>query len=330
MDLMHLHFLYPAWLLMLPLLWGLCLWLAQRRTGGAEWAQLVDPELLSALKLNDGGKQSRTPWPWLALAWTLATLALAGPSWQQQLSPAYRGNAAWVLVLDLSPSMAAADLPPNRATRARYALDDLLGAAHDAKVGLVAFSDEAYTVTPMTDDIATIRALLPPLNPGIMPSAGDNLAPALQQAEKLLKQAGARHGRIVVLSDGFADPAATFAAAAGIKAHGNTVDVVGIGTRNGAPINKTGGGFVQNAQGTLHLARLETGRLQQVARMGGGRYVDLAQLPSLIGDLQSGTSRLTQGRVHKNIHMAHWLDGGIWLLPFLLLATALLARRGWL
>ncbi|WP_312632366.1 vWA domain-containing protein, partial [Mammaliicoccus sciuri] len=87
-----------------------------------------------------------------------------------------------VVVLDLSPSMAAADLQPDRVTRARYAIDDLLGAARDARVGLVAFSDEPYTVSPLTDDVATVRALSQPLAPGIMPSAGDQLAPALRQA----------------------------------------------------------------------------------------------------------------------------------------------------
>src|SRR3546814_3900448 len=82
--------------------------------------------------------------------------------------------------------MAARDLSPDRVTRARYALDDLLGAAHGARVALIAFSDEAYTVTPLTDDVATVRTLLPPLAPDIMPTPGDQLAPALAQAGKLL------------------------------------------------------------------------------------------------------------------------------------------------
>jgi Ca-activated chloride channel homolog len=331
MDLIqHLHFLRPAWLLALPLLWGLSLWLARRHASDGDWARLVDRDLLPGLRLAGDGQRGRTPWPWLALAWTLASLAMAGPSWQRETSTAYRGNSAWVLVLDLSPSMKAADLTPNRVTRARYALDDLLTAAHDARVGLVAFSDEAYTVTPMTDDVATIRALLPPLNPDIMPSAGDNLAPALEQAGKLLTQAGAGNGQVVVLTDGFSDPAAAFNAAAKLKSRSVTINVVGIGTRTGAPVSQAGGGFAQNAQGKLSLVRLDEDRLRQVAMMGGGHYVGLAQLPTLIGDLQARQSRTSQARAEKNIQVAHWLDGGIWLLPFLLLATALLARRGWL
>lgn len=307
------HFLRPVWLLALPLLWGLSFWLARRRGRDGDWTRLIDPELLPALRLDSGGQPGRSPWPWLALAWTLAALALAGPSWQRAPSPAFRGNAAWVLVLDLSPSMTATDLPPNRVTRARYALDDLLNAAHDARVGLVVFGDEPYTVTPLTDDVATVRALLPPLAPDIMPTAGDNLAPALERAGTLLEHGGGRSGQVVVLTDGFADPAAAFDAAGKLRSRGVAVSVVGIG-----------------APGVSNPGHLDVDRLRQLAASGGGRYVDLAGLPGLIGDLQARAGHAGMARVKQDIRVAHWLDGGIWLLPFLLLLAAVLARRGWL
>jgi len=309
------HFLRPAWLLALPLLWGLVLWLARRRGHSGDWARLIDPDLLPALRLDGGGKSGRSPWPWLALAWTLAALALAGPSWQRAPAPAYRGNAAWVLVLDLSPSMSASDLTPNRVTRARYAIDDLLNAAHDARVGLVVFGDEPYVVTPLTDDVATVRALLPPLAPDILPTAGDNLAPALAQAGTLLERGGSRAGQVVVLTDGFADPAAAFDAAGKLRSHGLAVSVVGVGT---------------SARGTANPQPLDVDRLRQLAVSGGGRYVDLPGLPGLIADLQARAGQAGIARTPQDIRVAHWLDGGIWLLPLLLLAAAVLARRGWL
>ncbi len=326
----HFHFLRPAWLLALPLLWGLSLWLARRHSKDGGWAQVIDAELLPILRLDRVGKRGRTPWLWLALAWTLAVLALAGPSWQQAPSIAYRGNSAWILVLDLSPSMLATDLSPNRVTRARYALDDILNAAQDARVGLVAFSDESFTVTPMTDDVATIRTLLPTLNPDIMPSAGDNLAPALEQAGKLAEQGGGKNVQVVVLTDGFADPAASFGAIKKLKSQGVTVNVVGIGTRSGAPLSRAGGGFAQNPQGQVNLARLDVEQLQQLAATGGGRYVDLVQLPMLISDLQANADRTGHAKSESDIRVAHWLDGGVWLLPLLLLIAAFLGRRGWL
>ncbi|HWU67300.1 MAG TPA: VWA domain-containing protein [Stenotrophobium sp.] len=325
------HFLRPYWLLALPPCWGLALWLARRRRKQGNWTSLIDAELLPALRLDSAPRVSAvSPWPWLVLAWSLTALALAGPSWQHEVAPGYRAAPAWVLVLDLSPSMGAADLAPDRATRARYALDDLLSAAHDARVGLVVFSDDAYTVTPLTDDVATVRALLPPLSPGIMPAAGDNLAPALQRAAQLLKRAAARDRRVIVLTDGFADPAAAFGDAQKLKADGIGLSVVGIGTARGAPLKGADGGFAENAQGQTVMTRLDVDRLRQLAASADGNYFGLAQLPQLIGELQLRGERAAGAARMRDVHLQHWRDAGVWLLPVLLLLAAGLSRRGWL
>ena len=324
------HFLRPLWLLALPLLWLLVFWLARRRKRDGDWFGVIDAELLPALRLDAVRVSGMRPWPWLLLLWTFAVLALAGPSWARNQAPAFRSPADWVFVLDLSPSMTATDLAPSRITRARFALEDLLGAAHDARVALVAFSDEPYTVTPLTQDIATVRALLPPLVPDIMPSPGDHLAPALKQAEKLLQAAGRHDQRIVVLTDGFDDPAAALSAAAALKSHGVALSVVGLGTAGGAPVQNADGHFARDAQGRSLLTRLDTEQLQQLAQTGGGGYVDIAQLPGLIAYLQSAPHAAGDAVAAQGIEVSHWRDEGIWLLPALLLLAGLLARRGWL
>jgi Ca-activated chloride channel family protein len=325
------HFLRPAWLAALPPLWALAWWLARRGLREGDWARLIDADLLPDLRLGAGQAASGgSPWPWLALAWTVAALALAGPSWQKDITAAYRGSAAWVLVLDLSPSMAATDLAPNRVTRARYAIDDLLGAAHDARVGLVAFSDEAYTVSPLTDDVATVRALLPPLAPDIMPSPGDHLAPALQQAGQLLQGAGSRDARVLLLSDGFDDPAAAFGAAQRLRGSGVHVDVIGVGTRDGAPMSGAGGSFASDAQGRTAMTRLDADRLRELAAAGGGEYVELSGLPGLLARLQAKPESAGGSAAAQDVEVAHWRDAGAWLLPGILLLAAALARRGWL
>src|SRR6185437_10844429 len=165
------HFLHPYWLLALPPLVALAVWFARRRGRDGAWQRLLDGELLSLLRLSEAGA-GRSPWLLIGLLWTLAVLALAGPTWQRQITPAYRAPAAWIVALELSPSMDAADLPPSRIARARYAIDDLLSMAHDARVGLVAFAGDAYTVAPLTSDVATVRNLAQPLAPSLMPESG--------------------------------------------------------------------------------------------------------------------------------------------------------------
>lgn len=325
------HFLHVYWLVALPVAWILAGWLARHSRQNSNWSQLIDPELLPSLRLQPGAK-AHSPWTLIALAWTLAILALAGPSWQHEQSDAFRAHTNWVMLLDLSPSMAAADLSPDRATRARYALDDLLDAARDARVALIAFAGEAHTVAPMTEDIATIHALLPPLAPDLMPEQGNAAAPALRKAAALLHAAGAKKGQIILLSDGTSDAAAAFSSAQELARQGIRVNVVGIGTAAGAPLPDGKGNFVRTAQGSTALTRLQTDQLQRIARLGGGMYVPLDHLQQLIGHLQADTPHAlaASGQQVKDRTVVHWHNGGFWILLPLLFVCALLARRGWL
>ncbi len=221
--------------------------------------------------------------------------------------------------------MAATDITPDRITRARYALDDLLGAARDARVALVVFSDDAYTVTPLTQDINTVRTLLPPLSPPIMPAQGDHLAPALVQAGRLLKQSGAKDQRIILLTDGFDDPAAAFSSAASLKSNGSTLTVVGVGTTGGSPVTDASGHFVADANGHTEVTRLDPDPLRQLANAGGGRYLELVDLPTLIAALQ--TRPIASGKEAAGVRVSSWRDEGAYLLPVILLLAAFLGRR---
>jgi Ca-activated chloride channel family protein len=325
-----LHFLRPLWLLTLPFLLCLAAWCWRARRGDGAWAKMIDPELLPMLRIEKA-KPAQSPWSLLALAWTLAVLALASPSWQRRATTGFQASRGWVLVLDLSPTMSLADVTPDRVTRARYAISDLLAAAHDARVGLVVYSGEAHTVTPLTSDVATVRTLLQPLAPKLMPESGDNVTPALEEASRLLQAAHLGSGQVVVLSDGFADPARAMLAAKRMREEGAVVNVIGIGTAEGAPTADETGKFVRDARGHTVMARLQTDELQRLAAAGGGRYFSLDTMSSLIQFLQEHRDLLPHADTKaRRSNFTIWLNGGFWLLPPLLLLAALMARRGWL
>lgn len=323
------HFLHPYWLIALPALIALAVWLARQRGRDGAWPRLLDGELLSLLRLSEGGA-GRSPWPLIGLVWTLAVLALAGPTWQRQITPAYRAPAAWIVALQVSPSMDAADVSPSRIARARFGIDDLLSAAHDARVGLVAFAGDAYTVAPLTSDVATVRNLAQPLAPSLMPEAGDRLTPALEQAALLMQASPGKDRQIVVLTDGFTDAARALVAAQQLHKQGIAVNIVGVGTSSGAPAPDGNGGFARDASGQVVLTRVDTDLLQRVATAGGGRFVPLSDLPALVASLRDAGSReMSSGVAAPRVRLASWLNDGVWLLPALLLLAALLARRGW-
>lgn len=328
-EVRNLHFLHPEWLAALPLLWAFAAWQWRRQRREGSWSRVIDADLLPLLRLPGGRGES--PWWIVTVAWTLAVLALAGVTWEREQSAGYHAPNDWILVMDLSPSMAAADVPPDRATRARYVISDFLNAAHDTRVALVVFAGEAHTVAPLTTDVATMRALLPPLSPNIMPESGDDLAPALDEVARLIESAGSARPQIVVLSDGITDPAHALAAAQGLRAHGATIDVIGIGTEHGAPVPVKEGGFELDAHGNSAMSKLDADQLRRIAAAGGGDYVPESQARQLIEQLrQRRTHRSLDSSSNQTEQLIEWRNDGIWLLPLLLLCVPLLARRGWL
>jgi len=323
------HFLRPDWFLaLLPalLLVGL-LW--RQRSRGGDWQQLVAPALLQALLLDTRRTLRRTPLVLLALGWLLAIVALAGPVWQRQPQPVFRASTDRVMVLDMSPSMAATDLKPDRLAQARLAIRRLLATRKEGRTALVVFSGEPHVVAPLTDDRATIEALLPALAVDIMPVAGNQAAPALHSAGTLLAQVGSRHGSVLLLTDGIADPAASLDAVRKLRRQGVQVSVVGVGTTQGAPVPASDGGFEHAADGSVRMARLEDNGLRALAAAGGGHYQRLTALrPATLFD-QGSTHDLSQARSVDH-GLQRWVEQGPWLLLPLLLLAAAGFRRGWL
>jgi Ca-activated chloride channel homolog len=334
MDLTNLravHFLHPQWLWALPVLLLLVFWLRRAARGDAHWTRIVDPELLSLLRVSAGGGKS-TPWLLIGALWTFAVLALAGPAWNRLATPAFRAQSAWVLVLDLSPSMSATDTTPSRVTRARYAAADLLSAARDTRVGLVVFAGEPHVVAPLTSDVATVRVLLSPLTPALMPETGDRLGPALEEAGKLLQAEPVQHAQVIVLSDGFSDPAESLRVARELRQRGITLQVIGVGTEAGAPEPNGKGGFVADSEGRPRLSRAQLDELRRLAAAGGGAFVPANAVTRLLPALQSqgAPSDMESRAPDDQAKLSTWRNEGVWLLPLVLLLAGLVARRGWI
>jgi Ca-activated chloride channel family protein len=319
-----LHFLRPWWWLALAPL-PLALWALARHGGGrAALSKLADAALLPHL-VSDTGARRRWASGLLASAWLLAVAALSGPAWQKVGAPLYVNGAARVVVLSLSNDMRAQDVQPDRMTRARFAVRDLLNDAGDARTALVAYAGAAFTVAPLTDDRNTILNLLQALAPDVMPAPGNDAAAGIRQGIELLRQSHVKGGEIVLVTDTADDAAVAQAKAA--RAQGIRVDVLGVGTRDGAPVPQAGGGFASGTGGTL-LARRDDAALRAVADAGGGRYAVLQANGA--GAAAFGTPVAEAGHASRAERARLWRDGGIWLLPVLLVLAALAFRRGWL
>jgi Ca-activated chloride channel family protein len=324
------HFLQPLWFwALLPAL--LLLWLL-RKSDATEtaWRRVCDAGLLPYLLTRPGTRTSQLPLWMLGTGWLLAVIALADPVWEKQPQPVFRNEAARVVVLDLSNSMLSPDLKPSRMVRARYKVADILNQDLDGQTGLVVFAGNAFVVTPLTSDVETIRALLSPLEPNLMPAQGSRVDLGLQKAGHLLRQAGLRRGDILLVTDGY-DGQRAIDAATKLKQQGYRVSVLGVGTAAGAPIPVSGGGFLRDSRGDIVLPALDQQALQTLATAGGGHYATISNSEADIKRLLLQSAPALDEVVASNDRSTDvWQSHGPLIVLLLLPLAALAFRRGWL
>lgn len=316
------HFIRPWWLLALLPAAAVLVLLWRNRLARGNWSQVCDAELLPFLLQDQASPQRRSQLLFAALAVLCCIVALAGPSWQRLPSPAFRNDSALVIALDLSKSMNAADNKPSRLAKARYKIADILKQRKDGQTALLVFGGDAFTVTPLTSDVATINSQLEALNSGIMPSPGSNLQLAIDKSAELLRQAGLTQGHILLVTD---------SDAANADAVDNyTLSVLALGSSSGAPIPGAGGGFLKDAAGNIVIAKLDSAGLAALASAGRGVYQevsssddDIQRLTALFNRAEPGSSQ-----EQSNLLLEQWDDKGPWLALLIVPWAALRFRKG--
>lgn len=331
-SLVAFHLLRPAWLLaLIPLAFACVYWWRHYQKNNT-WRDLCDAHLLPHLLVDNGQQARRWPIAVLALAWFLAVLALAGPTWKKLPEPVYRQQAARIIVLDLSKSMDASDVTPSRLTRAKFKVHDILKQSREGQTALLVFAAEPFAVTPLSDDAETIAALVPPLATDLMPTQGSRLDLALLKADELLNNAGMQHGEVFLITDGAESLDTAEKATSQLRKHGHRVSVLAIGTQEGAPIPSQLGGFISDESGNTVIARLDIELLQRIAEVGGGGFQTLSNDDSDINALLNSASIMpTNSNETRQVRTTdRWREEGPWLLLALLPLAALAFRRGWL
>ncbi|HEY5717402.1 MAG TPA: VWA domain-containing protein, partial [Motiliproteus sp.] len=327
------HFLRPAWLLMLLPALALLIALWRQQAQGNGWQRLIPAALLQPL-LERSTAPRRTPLLLLGCAWLLATLALAGPTWQRLPQPLFQPQSALVVLLDLSPSMNAADLKPSRLVQARLRLIDLLRERREGQTALIVYAGDAHVVTPLSNDRQTLLALVSTLSPAIMPVRGSQVETAVARALELLRRSGHQEGELLLITDGVTAGAAT-AVQQQLAGSPYRLSILGVGSAEGAPIPLSDGSFAQDRSGATVLARLDSPPLDALARDSGGIYRTLTPGGRELADFsaQFAPRRSTSDPAREpalDQEFDQWQEAGPWLLLIVLPLAALGFRRGWL
>ncbi|CDZ76002.1 hypothetical protein BN59_00266 [Legionella massiliensis] len=301
-----LHFLRSWWLLtILPTLW--LFWLLWRQHPRLEaWAAVCDGHLLKQLMQEKG--QGRRHFALICLFFSALAMiiSLAGPTWSRLPVPSYKQIQPRIIVLDLSDAMLENDIAPDRLTRAKFKLHDLFKRRDVGQFGLIAYTGEPFVVSPLTDDAQTIDALLSSLSPDIMPVEGQQLNSALEDAGKLITNAGFNAGQILVMT-GDTPSLEAISAARSLAAKGINTSVMPI---------------LAN--------KVLSASFQDLATAGQGQLVAFADTSDDLDKWLRSSVNEEKFALSKDDDIPLWRDEGRWfLIPALLLLLPVF-RRGWL
>lgn len=316
-------FLYPFWLLaLLPL--GLVLFLFAR---GRHSSGLIASHIADRLGIQTSTGKT-TAAAFIGSAWLLSVIALAGPSLQKSEVPVYSTSGARVLVLDMSRSVYAQDVKPDRLTQIKYKALDMLPEWQEGTTGLIAYAGDAYTISPLTSDAATLANLIRNLSPEVMPYPGANAGAAVRLATDTLRQAGHQRGDIILIADDI-DKQEKENIAPLLESSPWRLSILAVGTEDGAPIQLPDGKLLSNASGTPVVARTNMQTMQSLAQQSGGIFAPLQNDNSDVESITafSRNSGADAAR-HQGRQISERVNNGFWLLPLLLLAALCLFRRG--
>lgn len=261
-------------------------------------------------------------------------VALARPQWGRKMEHIERKGLDLVLLQDISLSMLAEDVKPNRLTRSRHEISAFLESLTGDRVGLVAFSGDAQVMVPLTLDYGTVQMMLRELNPGwLMP--GTNLEKAIRKGMSLYQGAGgAQYAVMILMSDGEELEAAAVNAAKEAAEMGIRIYTIGIGSREGVPIpvpSKDGSvAYKKDMQGNIVTTRLEDGTLQEIASVTGGLYFYASpgefQLQKVLTEIASLEKKEQSSDRMENYQDRYQIFLGFAALLFLI--EALVSERG--
>jgi len=268
------HPLFLYLLLVIPLL--VLLFVYARRRKKKALSAFGDLNLVMRLIPEYSGSREILKFIIWTIAWVLIVIGLADPQTGSKLEKIKRQGIDMVFALDVSNSMLAQDITPNRLERAKQAIIHLLGKLNNDRVGLVIFAGKSYIQMPLTTDYSATRLFLSNINPGMIPVQGTAIGDAIETSASAFgnnKQSKA----IILITDGENHEDNAIEAAQAVAAKGIRVYTIGIGIPEGAPIPVYSGntqiGYKKDAQGITVITRLDEPMLRDIAKAGKGIFV---------------------------------------------------------
>ena len=296
----HPDFLYC--LLFVPLF--VALFLHSQHSRKKKFQALGDIKLLQQFMPNVS-----TVRPWVkfclqTLAFIFIVLALARPQFGVKEQTVKREGIEVMFALDVSNSMLAQDVVPNRLERSKQVLSKLIDDMAEDKVGLVVFAGDAYTQLPITCDYVSAKMFLSSINPSLVPRQGTAIGSALDMCIKGFGALDTESSKVIILfTDGENHEDDAISAAKLAKENGIKVFVVGVGKPEGSPIPMEGSSdFRKDRTGNVVISKLNEGMCRQIAEAGNGMYMRVDNSNGVLRTLQKELNQLATTEMETTIY----------------------------
>jgi len=272
------RFAYPEYLYFLfaiPLL--LALYVYVRIQSNSAKKKFATAELFSHLTQHHSGRKGIVKAALSIIAYAFLVIGLANPQIGTRMEEVKQEGIDLFIALDVSKSMLAEDIKPNRLEKAKYEIRNLVGRLVGDRIGLIVFSGEAYTQFPLTIDYSAANLLLDVVDVESVPNPGTAIGSAIEQAMKSFNFEDPSSKVLIIITDGENNSGGAIEQTKEAQEKGVRIYTVGLGSPGGAPIPiySTSGqpsDFKRDRSGNIVLTKLDESSLQEIASLGKGKY----------------------------------------------------------
>ncbi len=265
------------------------------------------------------------------LAFSMIIILLARPRYGVRTEELRKKGLELVIALDVSNSMLAQDIKPNRLTAAKQSITQLINRLTNDRISLIVFAGEAFTQLPMTNDYGAARMFIQVVDPSLVSVQGTDISTALKRAAASFSETDIRNKAIIIVSDGEDHEDKALDLAKEIADKGIRIFTVGVGSPEGTPIPSPTrpGDFHRDAQGNTVITRLNEGMLQQMAVIGNGAYIRATGARFGLNEIFDELQRMEKGEVVGKV-FAEYEEQYVFVAAFaliLLVVELIIAER---
>ena len=262
-----------------------------------------EPELLKTLMPDVSRFRPVVKFWMLQAALVLLIVMLARPQMGTKISQEKRVGIETIIAMDISNSMRAEDIVPSRLDRSKMMVENLVDHFTNDKIGLIVFAGDAFVQLPITSDYVSAKMFLSSIDPSMIASQGTDIATAVNMAANSFTQEEGIGKAIIVITDGEDHEGGAIEAAEQARKKGMRVFVLGVGSKNGAPIPIPGtGDYMKDNTGNTVMSSLNEDMCRQVAEAGGGAYIHVENNSAAQQQLDNELDKLSKKETSTTVY----------------------------